>query len=164
MERFREALAHARHGWPDDDEFREAVATYPLFFRSHPDQRKLILEALEESYPHRQPAGYERLEIEFLAPLLPTPEWLAETGADEQRYWRLVGTLGNLTWNLRGQSLSLGVPARKKELRQTGRFGLQLNRELAESERWTAEVIEERSRRLAERAVKLWPGPGNRGT
>ena len=157
---FWEALSHPQHGWPADGEFREGVERCPLFFRSHPDQRKLILEALEESYPHRRETDYARLHIEFIAPLLPRPDWLAELGGSQELHWRLVGTLGNLTWGVPGRgSLSLAPAERKREFSQVNRYGLELGREVSATERWSATEIESRSRRLAERAVIVWPGP-----
>ncbi len=156
---FWEALSRPEWGWPGDEEFREAVVRCPLFFRSHPDQRRLVMKALEESYPHPWQPNYGGLEIELVAPLLVRPDWLAELGGDEDLHWRLVGTLGNLTWGRRGASYSLTPAERKRELAQLGRFGLQLSRDLANKTPWTANMIQDRSRNLADRAVAVWPGP-----
>ena len=156
---FAGGLARPELGWPDDGAFREAIVTCPLFFRSHPDQRKLVLQGLEESYPHRWEQPYDRLEIEFVAPLLSRPDWLAELGAGEDVHWRLVGTLGNLTWGQRGTSLSLTPAERKKELLAVARQGLELSRDLQGVSQWTAAAIGDRSRRLAERAMTVWPRP-----
>jgi uncharacterized protein DUF262 len=143
-------LSKPEHGWPDDDAFREAVVRCPLWFRSHPEQRRLILDALESGRT-------DRLDIEFVAPLLARPDWLGELGGGEELHWKLVGTLGNLAWGVRGRSLSLSPAERKKELSDLARHGLELNRGLAEV--WSADAIEERSRALAERAITIWPGP-----
>jgi hypothetical protein len=53
----------------------------------------------------------------------------------------------------------LGVAERKKELLKMTRYGLELVRDFAQVERWTAEEIEARSQRMAERALHVWPGP-----
>ncbi len=37
------------------------------------------------------------------------------------------------------------------------RYGLELVKDFASVPRWTADEIERRSRRLAERAVQVWP-------
>jgi hypothetical protein len=158
-ERFLAALERPRLGWPDDAAFREGMVRYPLYFRSHPDQRKLILAGLEASYPHRGPVRFQDYELELVAPLLPRDDWRAELGVTEEEHWKLVGTLGNFTWKARDQAPSLKVAERKRELGRLARYGLELARDAAGVERWTAAAIEERAARLAERAVTVWPGP-----
>lgn len=156
---FVKALSQPRAGWPSDEDFQTAVLRYPLFLGSHPDQRQLILQALEDSFPHRLPVHYESFTIEFVAPVLPRPEWLQELGVNEEQYWKLAGTLGNFTWGARGRWPSLRVVDRKRELQKMSRYGLELVRDFSDVERWSAGAIEERSRRLAGRAVTIWPGP-----
>jgi Protein of unknown function DUF262 len=156
---FIEDMQRPEVGWPQDDDFREGIVRLPLYFASHPDQRKLVFEALEDSYEHRTPTRYEQLDLQLITPLLPRPEWLAEVGVGEDEYWKLIGTLGNFTWVPRGRAPDLGVAERKKELLRMTRYGLELVREFAPvmQERWTAQAIEERSQRLADRAVQVWP-------
>jgi hypothetical protein len=57
----------------------------------------------------------------------------------------------------RGRAPDLGVAERKKELLRMTRYGLELVKDFAGIERWTAQAIEDRSRRLAARAVSVWP-------
>jgi hypothetical protein len=154
---FIHALSRPEVGWPNDADFSEGIVRHPLYFASHPDQRKSIVEALEDSYDHRAPVRYEQLELQLITPLLPRPDWLAELGVTEEQYWKSVGTLGNFTWVPRGRAPDLGVAERKKELLRMTRYGLELVKDFASIERWTAEAIEERSRRLADRAVTVWP-------
>ena len=123
-----------------------ASLRYPLYFASHPDQRKLILEALEDSYEHRAPVRYEQLDLQLITPLLPRADWLAELGVTEDQYWKVIGTLGNFTWVPRGRAPDLGVAERKKELLRMTRYGLELVKDFAQVERWTAEEIEQRGR------------------
>jgi len=154
---FVEALARPQVGWPDDADFIEGIVRYPLYFVSHPDQRKLVLEALEESHPHRNPVRYDQLDLQLITPLLPRPDWLAEVGVGEGQYWKIIGTLGNFTWVPRGRPPDLGVAERKKELLRMTRYGLELVKDFAQIERWTAEEIDNRSRRLGQLAVQVWP-------
>ena len=158
-EAFLEALSRPQIGWPTDDDFVEGIVQYPLFFASHPDQRKLVIEAVEDSYPHRFAVRYQVLETQLITPLLPTADWLAELGLREEGYWKVIGALGNFTWTPKGRVPNLGVAARKKDLLRMTRNGLGLVKDFAEVERWTAEEIERRSRRLADRALEIWPGP-----
>jgi hypothetical protein len=157
---FVQALAGSQHGWPNDEDFIAGVTTYPVYFSSHPDRRKLILQGLEESFPHpKGPVRYEQLDLQLITPLMPRPDWLAELGVSESQYWKTIGTLGNLTWVPHGRLPDLGVAERKKELVRMARYGLELTRDFSKIERWSAEEIEARSKRMAERAVSVWPGP-----
>jgi hypothetical protein len=158
-QRFIEALGKPQQGWPNDADFVEGILHYPLYFGSHPDRRKLILQALEDSYTHRMPLRYDQLELQLITPLLPRGDWLEEVGVTEDKYWKVIGTLGNLTWVPRGRMPDLAVAERKKELFKMTRYGLETVRDFAQIERWTAHEIEARSQRLAERALEVWPGP-----
>jgi len=154
---FVDALARPEVGWPSDEDFTDGIVRHPLYFASHPDQRKAIAEALEDSFEHRTPVRYEQLDLQLITPLLPRADWLAEMGVGEEQYWKSIGTLGNFTWVPRGRAPDLGVAERKKELLRMTRYGLELVKDFANVERWSAQAIEERSRRLAARAVSVWP-------
>jgi Protein of unknown function DUF262 len=156
---FEKALSRPQLGWPDDADFVDGAVRYPLYFASHPDQRKLIMEALEDSYVHRAPMRYEQLDLQLITPLLPRADWLAELGVTEDQYWKSIGTLGNFTFVPRGRAPDLGVAERKKELLRMTRYGLELVKDFSGIARWTSDEIESRSRRLAERAIQIWPGP-----
>jgi hypothetical protein len=144
-------------GWPDDADFTDGIVRHPLYFASHPDQRKAIAEALEDSYEHRAPVRYDQLDLQLITPLLPRADWLVELGVGEEQYWKSISTLGNFSWVPRGRAPDLGVAERKKELLRMTRYGLELVKDFAQVERWTADAIEQRSRRLAARAVMVWP-------
>ena len=154
---FVSRLKNAQIGWPSDQEFVDGIVRYPLYFASHPDQRKLIMQALEDSFEHHPQVRYEQLDLQLITPLLPRGDWLAELGVSEDDYWKVVGTLGNFTWMPRGRAPDLGVAERKKELLRMTRYGLELVKDFAHVDRWTAHEIEKRSRRLAERATQVWP-------
>jgi hypothetical protein len=156
---FVDELSRPQIGWPDDADFVDGIVRYPLYFASHPDQRKLVMEALEDSYSHRTAPRYDQLELQLITPLLPRSDWLAELGVTEDQYWKTVGTLGNFTWVPRGRAPDLGVAERRKELLRMTRYGLELVKDFAQIERWSAEEIEHRGRRMAERAKQVWPAP-----
>ena len=83
---------------------------------------------------------YEQLDLQLITPLLPRPDWLAELGVGEEQYWKIIGTLGNFTWVPRGRAPDLGVAERKKELLRMTRYGLELVKDFAQVERWSAEA------------------------
>src|SRR5262249_7553878 len=56
---FLQGLSRPQVGWPTDDDFKSGIVRYPIYFGSHPDRRKLILQALEDSFSHRAPLRYD---------------------------------------------------------------------------------------------------------
>lgn len=97
-------------------------------------------------------------------PSRPTPSWekllenqadYGETGKELQE--RLHHTLGNLVLVPEGTTLSGHMIERKQQIRATD--GLRMNQEVADAMSWGRPEIEERSSRLAERAIAVWPSP-----
>jgi uncharacterized protein with ParB-like and HNH nuclease domain len=158
-ERFIDELSRPNVGWPDDGDFVQGIVRYPLYFASRSDQPKLILEALEDSFDHRAMIQYDQLDLRLITPLLPRADWLSELGVTETDYWKTIGTLGNFTWVPRGRQPDLNVADRKRELLRMTRYGLELVRDFSPIERWTRAEIDNRSHRLATRALTVWPGP-----
>ena len=105
------------------------------------------------------PIRYEQLELQLITPLLPRSDWLEEVGVSEDQYWKVIGTLGNLTWVPKGRMPDLGLAERKKELLKMTRYGLETVRDFSSVERWSADEIRARSRRFADHALQIWPGP-----
>ncbi|MFN0072353.1 MAG: DUF262 domain-containing protein [Chloroflexota bacterium] len=162
---FLEALSQPAIGWPTDEELRRAMISYRLYPRSHPEQRQLLLMALEDGYPNPTRIRLGDFDIELIAPLLPRDEWLQELDGDEDVHWSVVGTIGNLTWIERGQSsrVPLRVAERLQHLRRQARRCPALARDVPLNYHWTAAAIQERSRNLAECAIVVWPGPRREG-
>ena len=110
------------------------VLLYPLYRDSRPEQRKLILEALEESYDHHERVDFSNLTIEHIMPQTLTPEWEAELGqsaAETHKEW--MHRLANLTLSGYNPSLSNLSFERKREIFEKSH--LELNKEVAKVER-----------------------------
>lgn len=154
----RHVLSEPTRRWPTDAEFRSALLQYPLYTYSRPNQRRLILETLEASYHHKEKIDFSGLSIEHVMPQTLTPEWKTELGptADEVHNQHLH-VLGNLT--LTGYNPELSNSAFQNKRKLLAESNLQMNREIAYETEWTAKQIEERGRRLADRAIQIWPGP-----
>ncbi len=96
-------LSRDRLYWPSDDWLRKALRTQPFFHIGRWQQRKLILERLEESFEHPEKIDFQEsdLQIEHVLPQTLTPEWrehLRELGQQPDIvHAELVHTLGNLT-------------------------------------------------------------------
>ena len=112
--------------------------------------------------------NHYRWTIEHILPQGPNlpKDWLTMLGGAEiastvqQQH---VHRLGNLT--ITGYNSTLGNKSfRSKKIRKDGngnfvgfKNGLELNRDVVEASQWTASEIEERTQRLANRAIQLFP-------
>ncbi|MEH6373330.1 DUF262 domain-containing protein [Streptomyces sp. KLMMK] len=152
--------------WPDDEELRQKIRTAPFYQYGRPNQRRLVLQRLEESHEHPEPVdfGSAQLTVEHVMPQSPGGEWMrmlredvAEDESPEDLHARLQHTLGNLTLTGVNSELSNHPFGRKQGLLQGSH--LEMNRRIAATERWGAREILDRADELADRAVRLWPAP-----
>ncbi|MGW1074934.1 GmrSD restriction endonuclease domain-containing protein [Streptomyces sp. NPDC002537] len=152
--------------WPDDEELSEKIRTAPFYQYGRPNQRRLVLQRLEESYEHPEPVnfGSAQLTIEHVMPQSPGEEWMRMlqedvTGSEspEDLHARLQHTIGNLTLTGVNSELSNHPFERKQGLLQGSH--LEMNRNIAATERWGAREILARAGELADRAARLWPAP-----
>ncbi|NEC14770.1 DUF262 domain-containing protein [Streptomyces sp. SID8014] len=168
-EAVRRLLSRHRTGpraWPGDDTVREAIRTRPFYKSGRAGQRFQILRRLEESYGSSEPVDYAlaNLTVEHVLPQRPAQQWfdlLAEEAGDgespEELHGLLVHTLGNLTLTGENAKLSNHPFRRKQELLDAS--ALRMNQRIAAEERWGRAEIAARAEELADRAVRLWPGP-----
>ena len=120
---------------------------------------KLILDALETSYGHKEPAALDAATIEHVMPQTLTQQWrnmLAENGDPDKAHVLLVDTIGNLTLTAYNSELSNLGFQEKKEFYATSNYSL--NGCFAAYLVWNAEQIEDRASKLWERAKEIWPG------
>ncbi|MET9865083.1 DUF1524 domain-containing protein [Streptomyces sp. NPDC006386] len=130
--------------WPDDDELREKIQKAPFYQFGRSQQRKMVLQRLEESYEHPEPVDFAaaQLTVEHVMPQSPGDEWL-----------RMLG----LTLTAVNSELSNHPFERKQGLLQGSH--LEMNRRIAATERWGAKEILARAAELSDRAIALWPAP-----
>ncbi len=120
---------------------------------------RLILERLELSFNHKEPAGLSGAQIEHVLPQTLTPEWQQELGAGaDQHSSNLLHTLGNLTFTKYNAELS-NKPYEVKQ-RDFANSHFVLNRHFADVVRWSPDAIRERGRVLAQRALRIWSDVG----
>ncbi|MFI8531898.1 DUF262 domain-containing protein [Streptomyces aquilus] len=159
-------LSSENRFWPDDRELREKIQKAPFYQFGRSQQRKVVLQRLEESYEHPEPVDFAaaQLTIEHVMPQSPGDEWLEmleEEAADGESakdlHSRLQHTLGNLTLTAVNSELSNHPFERKQGLLHGSH--LEMNRRIAATERWGAKEILARADELADRAISLWPAP-----
>jgi len=157
----REQLGGKRS--PDDKTFANALRTQPLYATGKRGMRlRIILERLEESFEHKEPADLSIAQIEHVMPQTLTPEWVEELGDDAQEHHaRLLHTLGNLTLTGYNPDLSNRPYCEKRPLLRNSHF--ELNRHFDQVEHWTPAAIEDRARSIAERALTIWADVGRDG-
>lgn len=159
----RTELSRPRRYWPGDQQLKEAILSRPFYLNGRAPQRTLILKRFEESYAHPEQVDLDQaqLTVEHVLPQTISPEWrhyLSEGGDDpEEVHSQLVHTLGNLTLTAFNGTLS-NRPFERKQQILSGSH-LELNRALAEHDRWSKSAILDRAQQLAVIACRLWPGP-----
>ncbi len=159
-------LSSENRFWPDDAELRDKIRKAPFYQYGRPQQRKLVLQRLEESYGHPEPVDFTaaQLTVEHVMPQSPGDEWLralSEEAADDETVEELHAlfqhTLGNLTLTADNSELSNHPFERKQDLLRGSH--LEMNRRIAATERWGVREILARADELADRAIDLWPAP-----
>lgn len=154
VDRLREELGGNR--CPDDATFCAALPVQPLYATAKKNARlRVILERMEESFEHKEPASLSSAQIEHIMPQTLTPEWESELGPQAREHWaRLLHTLGNLTLTGYNPDMSNRRYTEKREAFAASHF--ELNRYFANVETWTADAIEARGQALTERALTIW--------
>ena len=116
---------------------------------------KLILEALESAYEHKEQVPYDNLTIEHVMPQTLSEAWKLQLGEDWQMTHELyLHSLGNLTLTAYNSELS-NEPYPKKR-RMLTESHLELNQCFQTTEAWTAVEIEKRAMELSDLALKVW--------
>ena len=142
---------------PDDSTFAAALPTQPLYANAKKNARlRVILDRLEQSYEHKEPANVSTATIEHVMPQTLTPQWEGELGPDAEQQWaRLLHTLGNLTLTGYNADMSNRPFAEKKLALAQSHF--ELNRDFAQYDHWTLAAIEARGQEMTHRALTVWP-------
>ncbi len=159
----RLALSGERRYWPTDDQIRAAARARPYYLTGRAEQRRLVLERLEQNYGHRELVDLinSDLSIEHIMPQTLSEEWRAQLSSEgedpDQVRDELVHTLGNLTLTAYNGSLSNSPFERKKQI--FGDSNLQLNKSLRDSAVWGRTEILARADELADNIVAIWPAP-----
>ena len=142
-------------GWPDLGRFKVAFLNFNLYQRGY---GRVILEALEAAYAHKEPADLSKAEIEHVMPQTLSTEWTSELGADAEKIhveWQ--HTPGNLTLSAYNQELWNNPFVEKRTL--YAQSNIVMNRKLADFTKWGVEEIKSRGSVLGEMAAEIWCGP-----
>lgn len=157
-------LSSGRKYFLGDERLLPAIQTVPFYLNGRSNQRKLILQWLEESFETKEPVNLSTLTIEHVMPRTLTQEWRndisMELSADEsveEVHEALLHTLGNLTLTGYNSELS-NSPFAVKQVK-LAESGLRMNQSIAKQQIWGPPAIRKRAEKLAQRIAELWPAP-----
>ena len=148
--------------WPDDAAVLARLPSFELY-RRESTKTRVILEALEKNFGHRERVDLSSLTIEHVMPQTITNNkngkaWKEMLGADwEKTHETLLHTLGNLT--LTGYNTELSNSPFETKQVELANSHLDLNAYFAGLTKWDAVSINQRAADLAARVVSLWPRP-----
>lgn len=157
-------LSRGRKYYATDKQVQDAVRNVPFYWQGRAAQKKLILQWLEESFGSKEAVDPTRLTIEHVL-----PQTLAGAARDAFRgdlpedadvnyeHDRLVHTIGNLTLTGYNSELS-NRPFGEKRI-MLAESALRMNQAIAAHTVWGPAQIDDRSSKLAQRIIDLWPGP-----
>jgi uncharacterized protein with ParB-like and HNH nuclease domain len=145
---------------PDDETFAKVLATEPLYSTAEKNTRlRLILERIERSFGHKEPADLSGAQIEHVMPQTLTSEWMRDLGPDGiEELSALLHTLGNLTLTKYNAELSNKRYTDKRHELVGSHFVL--NSYFANIEKWSPTSIRERGHSLALIALDIWADIG----
>ena len=148
--------------WPDDSALRERIVDFALY-RRESAKAWVMLEAIEESFGHKEKVDLNPLTIEHVLPQTISNNaagrsWKAMLGDNWQEiHEKYVHTFGNLTLTGYNPDLSNSSFETKKELLEASH--LELNKHFKDLAAWNAEGIVARSKKLVDDVIRLWPRP-----
>lgn len=160
--------------WPSDSAFRAAWLNNPIYVRSRADRSAMVLQALNDELRTSKSESIvlpEQLTVEHLLPRewethYPLPHGLPlnQEETEEQRRWRLLNTVGNLTLITGPLNASISNGPFKEKAREIAKLSdLRINATFREHERaqWDEHDILQRGEDLLETAKTIWPRPSS---
>jgi uncharacterized protein with ParB-like and HNH nuclease domain len=144
-------------GYPRDTEVKLRLKDSKLYGAGDRSVKtKLILEAIEDSFNHKEAVFSINLSIEHIMPQTLTESWKTALGEDWEITHELgLHTLGNLTLTAYNSELSNDDFNTKKK--QYKNSHLELNKYFDNINNWDKEEIDKRSDYLADLAIQVWP-------
>ena len=144
-----------KRGWPDDHQFETAFTTFPLYQRGYTRQ---VLETLEHSRGHKEPADLAAAQVEHVMPQTLSESWREMLGPQAERvHADCLHRPGNLTLSAYNQELWNHQFSKKCE--RYAESNIVLTRELSDYKQWGQDEIQRRGSQLAKEAALIWIGP-----
>lgn len=151
-------LLQSYRRFPGDKEFSHAILGRNLYNF----QRKSYWLRRLENHDRKERVSVNEYTIEHIMPQHLTTEWQEALGEDCKRIHEVyLHTLGNLTLTGYNEEYSNRSFAEKRDMKDVGFkvSPLHLNEGLGQLETWDEKAIQSRAKRLAEKAIVVWPAP-----
>ena len=150
-------LLQSYRRFPSDEEFDDAILSRNLY---NFQRRSYWLRRLE-NHGRKERVFVNEYTIEHIMPQHLTTKWQEALGEDYKRiHEEYLHTLGNLT--LTGYNPEYGDRSFIEKRDMKGGFTespLHLNEGLSQLQTWDEKAIQSRAKRLAEKAITVWPAP-----
>jgi len=173
IERFLASQTSPTSYWPGDVEVRHELEESPIYLRLSRARLRMILEAIEDQRrgfgspkpKHEQRIVREKCTVEHLLPQQWQTNWGVETLEEQISREKHVHRLGNLT--LATQALNSGASNLgwlgadgKREIFSL-HTSLLITKEVVDlgAETWSEEQIAERTNRMIDEILMIWPVP-----
>ena len=151
-------FAHLRPIYVDDDRFEDNFARWTVGARGQRGRiARYVLARLEtDAGEHAVDPETDPATVEHVLPENPAGEWAEAFPPD--RWEAAADRLGNLTLLERTLNRDVGSAAYPAKRAAYENSGYALTRDIADRapEEWSPALLDERQRRLAERAVQIW--------
>lgn len=145
-----------KNEWPGDTEFHNKFQTFRLYLPSRLARTRLILEALERSFGHKEAVELtDNITIEHIMPQTLNEQWqemLGEQALVLHGEW--LHTVGNLT--LSGYNSDMGNLPFDEKKKVLSNSHIELNRDIVACGVWNGDKIKARAALLADRALIIW--------
>lgn len=152
-------LLQSYRRFPDDKEFGHAILRRNLY---EFQRRSYWLRCLENHGRRKERVSVNEYTIEHIMPQHLTTEWQEALGEDCKRiHEAYLHTLGNLTLTGYNAEYKNRPFAEKRDMKDVGfkASPIFLNRGLGQLETWDEKAIQSRAKRLAKKAIVVWPAP-----
>lgn len=145
-----------RNEWPGDEEFKNKFQIARIYLPTRLARTRLILNALEQSFEHKEPIPVEEnITIEHIMPQTLNEPWKAMLGSSSSEiHNQWLHTVGNLT--LTGYNPDMGNQPFEEKKKVYAISHYELSRGVASSPVWNEQSIKDRGAFLSERVVKIW--------
>ena len=145
--------------YPTDTAFKEAFIHKDVY---NFNRRDYLLRKLENCERSKEPINFSGYTVEHIMPQNLTEAWQQELGKDFRRiHQRWLHRIGNLTLTAYNSEYGNRPFKEKRDMLEKGlRFSrLHLNLSFADTEQWNEATIIARTKKLAEKACKIWIYP-----
>lgn len=167
VEKFKYTLINKKEKsrLPKDDEFGDKIITKDIY--NIPSKNKLYLFERLENYntietsdvwKHIEKGDYT---IEHIMPQYLSTDWIESLGDDYNQIHEVwLHRIGNLTLTAYNSKYSNRSFNEKKNM-ENGFIdsGIKMNQKIAKYDKWTLDELEERSKQIKEKALKIWEYP-----